>query len=44
MKEWKKQAAAALAVSLAAAMPGTALAAEAAEAPETEDQAAKSRR
>ena len=41
MKEWKKQAAAALAVSLAAAMPGTALAAEAAEAPETEDQAAE---
>jgi len=38
MKDWKKQAAAALAVSLAAAMPSTALAAE---APETEDQAAE---
>ncbi len=36
MKDWKKQAAAALAVSLAAAVPGTALAAE---APEAEDQA-----
>ena len=32
MKDWKKQAAAALAVSLDAAMPGTALAAEASKA------------
>ena len=38
MKDWKKQAAAALAVSLDAAMPGTALAAEASKA---EDQAAE---
>ena len=38
MKDWKKQAAAVLAVSLAAAVPGTALAAE---APEAEDQAAE---
>jgi len=38
MKDWKKQAAAALAVSLAAAVPGAALAAE---APEAEDQAAE---
>ena len=41
MKDWKKQAAAVLAVSLAAAVPGTALAAE---APKRKTRPRKSRR